>query len=126
VPHSFCLLNYHVVLVTKNRIPVFDEVIGPGLFKYALGVGKTHGFAIERMGLMPDHLHLIIEAKSNVSVEECVRALMESTHYWMEQRYWGVLKETNAWDVWQPSYYAATVGEYTTAQVKSFLALGGN
>jgi len=126
VPHSFCLLNYHVVLVTQHRIPVFDEAIAPSLFNYAMLVADKHAFAIERMGLMPDHLHLIIEAKSNVTIEECVRELLENTHYWMEKRYSGVLKETNAWNVWQPSYYAATVGEYTTAQVKRFLALGGN
>ncbi len=122
--HSFCLLNYHLVIATQNRIPIFDEAIAPGLFKCAICVGEKHGFAIERMGLLPDHFHLLIEAKSNVAVEQCVRSLLDNTRDWMEQRYHGVLKETNAWDVWQPSYYAGTVGEYTTAQVKSFLALG--
>ena len=124
--HSYCLLNYHIVLATQNRIPLFDEAIAPGLFKYAICVGEKHGFAIDRMGLMPDHFHLVIEAKSDVAVEECARALMENTRHWMEKRYWGVLKETNGWDVWQPSYYAGTVGEYTTAQVEKFLRSGGD
>lgn len=124
--HSFCVLNYHVVIVTQNRIPVFDETIAPGFFNYCVSVGEKHGFAIDRIGLLPDHLHLIIEAKSDIAVEDCVGALMNNTQNWMEKRYYGVLKETNAWNVWQPSYYAGTVGEYTTAQVKKFLALGGN
>jgi REP element-mobilizing transposase RayT len=38
----------------------------------------------------------------------------------MEKNYLGILKNTGAWNVWQPSFYAATVGEYTTAQVKNF------
>lgn len=120
--HSFCLLNYHVVLVTQTRIPVFDESIAPGLFQYAMKIGTKHGFAIERMGLLPDHMHLILEAKSDTCVEECARALLENTRYWMERYYLGVLKESGAWNVWQPSFYAGTVGEYTTAQVKRFLA----
>ena len=65
--------------------------------------------------------HLIIEAVPNVSVNDCALALLNNTQQWMEKRYWGVLKETGAWEVWQPSFYAGTVGEYSTAQVKRFL-----
>jgi REP element-mobilizing transposase RayT len=90
--HSFCLLNYHVVFATQDRIPIFDEIIAPGLFQYAIRVGDKHGFAIDRMGLMPDHFHLLLEAKSDVAIEECARALMENTRWWMERRYWGFLK----------------------------------
>ncbi|HEV8133813.1 MAG TPA: hypothetical protein VGP85_04025 [Pyrinomonadaceae bacterium] len=39
----------------------------------------------------------------------------------MTKNYGGVLKETGAWNVWQPSYYAGTVGEFTSAQVAKFL-----
>ena len=124
--HSFCLLNYHIVMVTQSRIPVFDEEMARGLLKYVLLIAQKHEFVVERMSLLPDHFHLVIEARPTVSVEECVRALIENTRYWMERRYVGVLKGTGAWDVWQPSYYAGTVGEFTTAQIRHFLALGGD
>ena len=120
--HSFCILDYHIVLATQNRIALFDEAIAPGLFDYLLAVGEKHNFAVDRIGLLPDHLHLIIEAIPNVSVEQCVRAVLENTRHWMTKHYSGVLRQTNAWDVWQPSFYAGTVGEYTTAQVKAFLS----
>ena len=116
--HSFCVLNYHLVLATQDRIPLFDEAIATPLFKYVLAVGEKYNFAIERIGLMPDHMHLIVEARPDVSIEDCAKAIMQNTCYWMGRRYSGVLKETQAWKVWQPSFYAGTVGEYTTAQVK--------
>jgi len=119
--HCFCLLNYHVVMTTQNRIPVFDEAMTPRLFDYIVKVGAKHKFAIDRIGLLPDHMHVILEAVPSVSIEECVRAILENTRHWMTTRYSGVLKQTGAWDVWQPSYYAGTVGEYSTAQVKEFL-----
>jgi len=122
--HGYCLLNYHVVIATQDRTPIFDEVIAPGLFNCCVAIGEKHSFAIERMGLLPDHLHLIVEAKSDVAIEDCVRGVMENTRQWMEQQFSGVLKETGAWDVWRPSYYTGTIGEYTTAQVRKFLALG--
>jgi Transposase IS200 like len=60
--HSFCQLDYHVVIATQNRLPVFDEAIAPKLFDYTLAIGRKHNFAVDRIGLMPDHMHLILEA----------------------------------------------------------------
>jgi putative transposase len=121
LPHSVTLLNYHLVLVTKGRAGVFDETIAPRLFKYITAVGAKHGFQVERMSLLPDHLHLMFEAIPGVSVGDLALALMNNTAHWMARHYWGVLKQTDAWDLWQPSYYVGTVGEYTTAHVKRFL-----
>ena len=50
-------------------------------------------------------------------------AITNNTQYWMTKNYGGVLKETGAWNVWQPSYYAGTVGEFTAAQVAKFLGI---
>ena len=73
------------------------------------------------MSVLPDHIHLLFEALPSISVADCALSLVNNTLHWMEKNYWGVLKQTGAWDVWQPSFYAGTVGEYTTAQVKRFL-----
>ena len=121
LPHSVCMLDYHLVLVTKFRAQLFDEAMAPGLFNYVLTIGRKHGFAVERMSLLPDHLHLLIQAIPGLSIYECALALLNNSQRWMEKHYWGALKQMDAWDVWQPSFYAGTVGEYTTAQVKSFL-----
>ena len=119
--HRPTILNYHLVFATKSRILIFDEVIGPRLFDYIIAIGQKHQFAVDRMSLLPDHMHMIIEGIPSISVEEYALAIMNNTQYWMTKQYAGVLKETGAWDVWQPSYYAGTVGEFTTAQVSSFL-----
>jgi REP element-mobilizing transposase RayT len=102
--HCLCMLDYHVVVSTTQRKSLFDEAVAPGLFNYVMAVGKKRGFV--------------------VSIQECVQAILDNTRYWMTKHYSGVLKQTDGWDVWQPSFYAATVGEYSTAQVKQFL--GGN
>ena len=71
-------------------------------------------------------MHLVLEAVPSVSVEQFVQAIMENTHYWLTTKYGGVLRQFEAWDVWESSYYAGTVGEYSTAQVKRFLTQGRN
>lgn len=122
--HCLCMLDYHLVLVTQFRTPLFDEVIAPRLFEYVLTVGRKHGFAVDRMSLLPDHLHLLLQAIPSLSIHNCALAVLNNTRQWMEKNFWGVLKETGAWNVWQPGFYAGTVGEYSTAQVKQFLRNG--
>ena len=119
--HCLCKLDYHLVLVTEHRKALFDEAIAPGLFNYVMSIGDKHGFVIDRIGLLPDHMHLILEAMPSVSIDECALAILNNTRYWMEKHYSGVLKQTRGWDVWHPSFYAGTVGDYSTAQVKRFL-----
>ncbi|MFY9554062.1 MAG: IS200/IS605 family transposase [Blastocatellia bacterium] len=122
--HCLTILQYHLVFVTDFRVPIFDEVIAPRLFEYLIAVGKKRGFALERMSVLPDHIHLLVEALPSLSVAELAVMVVNNTRYWMEKNYWGVLKQTSAWNVWKPSYYAGTTGEYTTAQVRSFLRSG--
>ena len=119
--HCATMLNYHFVFVTQDRIQVLDEAIAPSFFEYVVAIGKRHNFAVDRISLLPDHVHLIIEGIPSISVEEYAFAILNNTRYWMEKNCRGVLKATKAWDVWRPSYYAGTVGEYTTAQVSNFL-----
>jgi len=122
--HCFAQLNYHLVLSTYNRVAIFDEAIAPSLFNYIVVIGRKHKFAVERIGLLPDHLHLLIEAVPSISVEQIIQAIMGNTFSWMHKNYFGVLKETDALNVWSPSFYAGSVGEFTTAQVKRFLGNG--
>ena len=77
--HCVCMLDYHLVLVTKLRTPVFDEQIAPKLFDYILAVGNKRGFVVERASLEPDHIHLVLEARPDVSIADCALSLVNNT-----------------------------------------------
>ena len=122
LPHCFTVLQYHLVLETDFHIPVFDDAIAPKLFEYVIAIGEKHAFAVDRMSVLPNHLHVLVEAVPSLSAASLANAVISNTRHWMEKNFWGVLKQTGAWDVWKPSYYVGTTGEYTTAEVRSFLS----
>jgi putative transposase len=119
--HATFDLSYHVVLVTTGRREVFDKDIAPEFFEALVKFSEDQGFYIERMSLLSDHMHLLVKLVPSMSIEACVLGLMNHSWQFMTERYYGVLKATGAYNVWTESFYVSTVGEATTAQIKSFL-----
>jgi putative transposase len=114
-------LTHHLVFDTQRHAHVFDDVTGNALIEYWLRVAEKKEFQIAQIRVLPNHCHLRVRLLPAMSVLECVLALMNNSWAMMNRRFWGVLKQTDAWDVWEPSFYAATTGDVTTAEVKAYL-----
>lgn len=114
-------LSYHVVIVTSGRTDIFDEYIAPDFFTTITDLSESKGFYIERLSLLYDHVHALIKITPSLSIRDCVEGMMNHSWRFMMDRYEGVLKNTGAYNVWTQSFYVSTVGQATTAQVKSFL-----
>lgn len=118
-------LTHHLVFDTQRHTQVFDDLTGAALVEYWLRVAEKKGFKIAQIQVLPNHSHLRVRLPPAMSVLECVLALMNNAWAMMNRRFWGVLKQTDAWNVWEPSFYAATIGDVTTAEVRAFLRSAG-
>ena len=58
---------------------------------YWLRVAERRGFAIDRMSVLPDHVHLMLRTVPKMSIEVCALALMNNAQHWMVQRFAPVL-----------------------------------
>jgi len=119
--HAAFDLNYHLVFATRYRHAIFDPRIGGELGAYWLRVADKRGFAIDRMSVLPDHVHLMVRTVPKVSIEACALALMDNAQHWIAQRFAPVLVKEKIDQLWQSSAYAGTCGEVTTALMKWFL-----
>jgi REP-associated tyrosine transposase len=119
--HAAFELNHHLVLATRFRRAIFDSRIGSELSAYWMRVAEKRGFAIDRMSILPDHVHLMVRTVPKTSIEDCALALMNNAQHWMAQRFAPVLVKEKVDRLWQSSAYAGTCGEVTTALVKWFL-----
>jgi putative transposase len=119
--HAAFELNYHLVFATRYRRAMFDSRIGGEMGAYWLRVAEKRGFAIDRMSVLPDHVHLMARTVPKMSIEVCALALMNNSQHWMVQRFASVLVKEKVDQLWQSSAYAGTCGEVTTALMKWFL-----
>jgi putative transposase len=118
-------LTHHFVFDTQDHIHLFDDVTGKELIKYWLRVAERKGLEIAQIRVLPNHCHLRVRLVPTMSVLACALALMNNSWAMLHQRFWGVLKQCDAWDVWEPSFYAATTGDVTTAEIKAYLKSAG-
>ncbi|MFY9554028.1 MAG: IS200/IS605 family transposase [Blastocatellia bacterium] len=119
--HATFKLSHHLVFETQHHKDVFDDATGTALIAYWLRVAKKKRFEIGQIRLLPNHAHLFVCLFPTMSVLECVCALMNNSWAMMSNRYAGVLKQTDAWDLWEGSFYAGSTGDVTTAQLKKYL-----
>lgn len=115
-------LAYHVVIVTQNRKPIFDVDSGKVVAAKWLEDARKNNVTISRLKLMPDHAHLLVHVIPTFSILKCGEMLLNSSFEVMNNQFGGVLKLQEAWDVWEQSFYAGTLGTVTTAQVDRFLS----
>jgi REP element-mobilizing transposase RayT len=87
-----------------------------------LRVATKYGFAIDQISLVPDHIHLIVRIVPTMSIEQCALALMNNGQHFVAKSYPQRLVEAGINQLWQPSAYAGTCGEYTTGLLQKWLA----
>lgn len=110
--HCVYKCDYHMVLVTKYRKPVFNDGIF-AFMKTTLADLSDH-YPMIRIKIMnhdKDHIHLLVSIPPTIAVGKVVGIIKQNTARDMKQKfpflkqvYWG----TDA--IWSAGYFVSTVG----------------
>ena len=99
--HSCFLLQYHLVLVTKYRHPVINDVVKTCLYSKIRGVFKDRGLNILELNGEPDYVHILFEADPYTCLGEFINMLKTQTSRFVRKAYGNtVLKK---W-YWKPYF----------------------
>jgi putative transposase len=120
--HGAFDLNHHLVFATRRRRGVFDSDLGEALIQYWHRVAAARGFTIDRVTIVPDHMHLVLRIAPKMSIEECALSLLNNGQYFVGQHAPEALIQAKIEQLWQASAYVGTTGKITTALLKAFLS----
>jgi REP element-mobilizing transposase RayT len=120
--HAHFELNHHLVFATCHRKGIFNSSLGRALSDYWLRVASKHRFAIDQISTVPDHIHLMVRILPSMTIEECALMLMNNGQHFVGKNYPQVLIEAGIGQLWQPSAYAGTCGEYTSGLIQKWLS----
>jgi len=112
---TFCSLHYHVVFSTKERRPFIQPLWRPALHAYLGGTIRGLGAAVEAIGGVADHVHLLLSLKTTEAPAAMVRELKKASSVWAAEnhdRFFG----------WQEGYSVFSVSRAHCPRLRQYIA----
>ena len=112
-------LKYHIVWCPKYRRPVLTPPIDDRLKQIIADVAKENEFTVHTLEVMPDHVHLFVEADPTHPVAEIVNRFKGASSRLLRQEFPSLRSRLPT--LWSRSYYAGTVGHVSEATVRRYI-----
>jgi putative transposase len=121
--HAKTKIRYHLIFSTKYRAKclegIHDEVLAA--FRQT---ESASDFTLYDIETDKDHIHMMIEIKPSISVDQAVRRLKQMTTHilwdrdgeWLRKFYWGPKRK-----LWSGGYFCATVGDASEDTIRKYI-----
>ena len=112
-------LKYHLVWCPKYRRPVLIRPVDARLKALLKDIAREHEMTIHAAEVMPDHVHLFVEADSTLCVAEIVNRFKGRTSRVLREEFHQL--RTRLPTLWSRSYFAGTVGAVSEATIRRYI-----
>jgi len=117
--HSRYNLKYHVVWITKYRRSFLVGKLAERLQSIIGDIAHKYGFRVIVHEVMPDHIHMLIEARPTDAPATIVQIFKSVSSRKMREEFLNTIQE-HIWKegtLWAAGYYIATVADGVTTEV---------
>ena len=115
---SVSSLNYHFVFCPKRRKAVLIDDVAKRLQEIIFEVVKEHGWKLIALEIMPDHVHMFINAPTHESPSQIIKWVKGRASRYLRQEF-PQLKKLPC--LWSPSYFVGSTGQVSTDVVKRYI-----
>ena len=122
--HSYFLLQYHLVLVTKFRHPVITDEVEKELKAYTKCFFKRREreLVLQEMECMPDPIHIFFDAMPQINLAELVNAYKTATSRRLRKLYPEALSRYYGKPhFWSMSYFIGSASDRSAQAAKKYI-----
>ncbi|HEX5006490.1 MAG TPA: IS200/IS605 family transposase [Hyphomonadaceae bacterium] len=112
-------LKYHLVWCPKYRRPVLTAPVDTRLKELLAEIASEHGMTILTSEVMPDHVHLFLEANPTLCVAEIANRLKGRTSHALRGEFPSLRSRLPT--LWSRSYFAASVGAVSESTIRRYI-----
>jgi putative transposase len=112
-------LKYHLVWCPKYRLPVLTDEVRVRLLELVAEKAHELGAEIHASEVMPDHVHLVIEAGPTFSPAKLAHQIKGYTSRILRQEFSHLRSRMPA--MWSRSYFINSVGAVSEATIKRYI-----
>lgn len=116
--NAVSLLNYHFVFIPKRRKKVLVGAIAEKLQEIIFEVCVENRWKIIALEIMPDHVHLFVNAKPSDDPSKIIRLTKGRASHVLRKEFPELMKLPT---LWTPSYFVSTAGNVCTETVKRYI-----
>ena len=84
--NTFSQLYIHIVFSVKGRENLIHAKWKDELYKYVCGIVNGNHQKVYAIGGMPDHIHLLVSIKPDISISELVRDIKSNSSKWINNK----------------------------------------
>ena len=114
-------IQYHIVWCVKYRQKVLLGDIDKKLKEILNQIATDNGFTISEIESDCDHVHLLIDCNPQHSIPNIIKALKGVSARLLFKEFPQLKKKLWGGNLWNPSYFVATVNEHTEAQIRQYI-----
>jgi len=116
--NSVSSINYHFIFVPKRRKAVLIGDIAARMQSIIFGLVEEHGWKLIALEVMPDHVHLFINAPTHESAADIARWVKGRSPRFLRDEFLSLKKLPS---LWSPSYFVATTGKVSTDTIRKYI-----
>ena len=113
-------LKYHLVWCPKYRRKVLEPPFDLRLREIIAEVAVEAEMIVHAVEVMPDHVHLFVEADPTLAVAEIVNRFKSRSSRLMRREFPALRSRLPT--LWSRSYYAGSVGHVSAKTVEAYIA----
>ncbi|MEY8736524.1 IS200/IS605 family transposase [Lactobacillus sp. AN1001] len=116
-------LHFHLIWCTKYRNQVFNTDKLSGEMKDILSnIASDNEIIIEKIEVMPDHIHLLISFPPRKSAVDVIKALKGRSAFIFLKRH-PEIRKAKFWGghLWSSSYYLGSLGNMSKSVVEAYI-----
>ena len=119
-------LEYHIVWCVKYRQQILFGKLKDDLIKILFEIAEKNDFEILEVNSDKDHIHVLVSLSPQHYIPNVMKALKGVSARLIFKKYREELKD-KLWskNLWNPSYFIATVSENTKSQIEEYIKSQG-
>ncbi|AIQ11439.1 IS200/IS605 family transposase [Paenibacillus durus] len=114
-------IQYHIVWCVKYRHKILVEEIDVRLKEILVQIASDNNFTISEIESDSDHIHLLVDCTPQHSIPGMIKALKGVSARLLFKEFPKIRQKLWGGNLWNPSYFVATVSEHTEAQIRTYI-----
>ena len=116
MPSAWTQNFYHVVFATKDRAPLITSELEERLYAFVGGIVRDLRCSLLAVNGMPDHVHLLVRFRADLSISDLVRHVKSRSSKWIHETYPAL-----GHFAWQEGYGGFTVSKSVVPSVEDYI-----